>query len=1230
MSADRKWTASQQTALDLRGKLLLVSAAAGSGKTSVLTERVIRRLLDRNDPVELSQLLIVTFTRAAAAELKSRVAEALGKALAEHPGEKRLSDQLLQLGSAQISTIDAFFQQAVRANFERVGFPASFRLADENEIYPVEYEVMESVIADLYRKYEPTVSDPDPAAVFRKVSENRFANCMDHIFGGSSSSDVCEKLLKFRKQFEKEPRGTALLGDLAAALRRNADLDFAATHHGRLFVEKVCALASTFRDEIAKYDVYRVTDPDHFPITSGNIAADAEACEALLAARGADWETFRNALFLFNVGKYSSSRNKAPWQEEYRDLRSDYNKKIDEIRKGLQTASAETVRADHIRTAELAEMLNEVYSAFNSRMKEEKTARACFTFNDVRNALYTLLTGPEGPAVAAELCGKYREIYIDEYQDVDEIQDRIFAVLGGDRRFMVGDIKQSIYAFRGSDPSVFADYRRSMPLSTDPSAGTSARVCVFMSENFRCDRPVVDFANTVCSFLFSACPESVGYLPSDDLVHGKTGDPEQGILPVVRVFDPGTAAKEPPVPPAETDTNDKNDKTDSADPSGDREAAWVAAEISHLLQTGRLNNGKRIRPEDIVILSRAGKEKFQPFRQALERLGVPVMAPGSENLAASPVLIDLLNLLRAVNNPYRDLPLSEFLTSETGGFTPEELNAVRAATSPDHSLYESLLCVAEDPESPLSEKARAFTAWLAHYRDLSVSQPADRFLRLLYLDPRLSDHASSPEYLTLYEQARVYQRSFWCGLYGFLDYVERLLAAEKLQAGWFGAAENSVRLMTMHASKGLEFPVVFLVRCGTAFNKSDKNGPLLYNRQGGFAATLFSEENGTGAKTPLQTALGYDIDAETVEGEIRLLYVALTRARERLYLTATPTRQTGKNIREAANVRRGDRDRILSANCFCSFVSAALHENARVHGPQVADVRHVAPDEPIVGIPFAQTPAPTSGKIPDEPQNADDARVAHFRDVLATAAATPYPLDYLRGIPTKAAASRLRPDLLDVLASDEQTAITERLREMETSEATFDGLLAAHRAPTAAEVGTATHAFLEFCDLPNLTPDGIDAEMDRLVAKQFITPETAAIANKKALRAFAASPVIARVREASRVLREQKFGLFLPLSELTTDPDRARLMASDGRELFVQGSIDLLLVRRDGSIELYDYKTDRVDPDERADRDLLLAHLKARHGNQLACYVRAVENLFGKRPDKTYLFMLSLGEAIEI
>ena len=1209
----RKWTASQEAAITLSGKTLLVSAAAGSGKTSVLTERIIRSLLNEEHPADLSRMLVVTFTRAAAAELKGRIAAALTEALAERPADKHLSRQLLMLGSAQISTIDSFFQRLVRANFEELGLPATFRIADESEILPLCMEIMDSLIGEFYERYDTGAVGDSP---FAKIENNRFAEALDHLLSNRSDGKLNFVLLDYLKIFSSYPEGVGLLKSCANGLCQGVDEDFLKSPYGATLVDYLEGLFADYEKELLRLQEDLTYDADGSLKCGAVLESDLSFCRAMLASlQKRCYDDTQRVAYSFIGGRFPTVKNKSDAVTAYHDFRTVFRKSIkDDVQEKLRFPS-EVIATQMRKTADLLEILYLFYTEFESRLMAEKNLRGVLEHNDVRAMLYRLLTNEDGSVseFAKSVSSQYDAVYIDEYQDVDLLQDAIFAMIGGNRRFMVGDIKQSIYGFRGSDPSIFAAYRRAMPLHTESTAASADGVCVFMSENFRCDPPVIEFANRVCSFLFSACENSVGYRPQDDLVCSKTpSDPVTQGYPFnvqVAVFD-------------------RQKKEEAAtDTLQNQEAVWVAAEISDLLRNQRLDNGQPISPSDIAILVR-NRAHGKAFVKELEALNIPVSAENAADFLQEPIFTDLLNLLRAVDNPYRDIPLSEFLISPIGDFTLEELSLLRSAAPDSKALYDALEMGKSNSLSPaLQQKTRSMLDWLTRLREHAAILPADRFLRLLYLDERIVPYANTPALLFLYDQARLYQRTSWCGLFGFLSHFQKLLDGKKISAAGLSKAESAVTVMTVHHSKGLEFPVVFLGATGAPFNRSDTYESLLFHKNVGGASKLYDRTSGEKQTTALREAVRQEIDNEQTEESIRTLYVALTRARERLYVSGTLAGKWENALSSAAMVRRGQRASILGCNSYLSWILAALQEKNAESTEISCVLKHFEAGEVKRGVMLCDDP-----KDANTSQNTDllpvDKSVEQYAQLIRQHAETPYPLDFLRGIPTKAAASKLRKNLLDVLADGDQDedALEAQISLMESAAPSFEHLLFEHDKPSAADIGTATHNFLQFCDFEKLSENGVDAECERLVCQAFMTGESACIVNREQLRAFCDSNLMKLIKDAKRVRREQKFSLFVPLSELTKNATLAENLA--GHTLFVQGSIDLLLEEEDGSLILIDYKTDRITKEERADRASLLERMRRRHGDQLSCYAVAVEQLFGRRPDRVYLYSLPLGEAI--
>lgn len=1194
------WTDAQRKAIMLRDQTVLVSAAAGSGKTSVLTERIIRRLLDAEHPASLDRLLIVTFTRAAAAQMKEKIGKALSNAMAEHPDDDRLSRQLFLLGSAQISTIDAFFQKTVREHFDILDLPASFRIAGEEEIKPIAIEVMREVVSEFYQRNEISNDGIGGIDPFARLHGNSFAEFIDHFLSGKTSSRPEEKIYGFYQVLSSYPNGVSLLSDYTKRLHAESGLPFLETKAGNYLKKQWEKELSSFLKNLDTADRYLQIDPGASSDYVGYLSNDRDTVVRMLdALRENQWESFRAVSLNYQTKKMPSG---SKYEQMTREVHSFFrtHKAICEFIKANNAEflswTEEQIREQMCRTATVCETLFELLEKFESDFMSEKKSRQILEFNDLRTALYRFLSDPMLSDLADSLRARYDEIYIDEYQDVDEMQDKIFSGIKKDRRFMVGDVKQCIYRFRGSDPTIFTSYKNQMRNSD------LFGECVFMSDNFRCDRSIISFTNRICSRLFSACEESVGYCPEDDLVCSKwNGEEEPPAAPVtVRFFE-----KKP-----KDDGTAEEAETDSC-----QEAEWVADEIKRLVSDETAK--KKYGFDEIAILLR-NRTKVPSFVKALEARSIPANFSESNDLLHAPRMIDLLNLLYAIDNPYRDIPLSEYLLTDLGHFTLEELSDIRLAASDQASLFEAMELVSKTPDHPLCEKAGAWIGWLDPYRRMATALPADAFLRTLYRDPILQKESTSPEFLFLYEQARTYQKISWCGLYGFLNRMQEILQNDKISAGGFSKSEKAVSITTIHQSKGLEFPVVFVGDCGKNFRKDSSSNLIDYHPAVGFSCKLYSTDADLSETTILRSACTRARQDDGMEEEIRILYVALTRAKERLYVTGTFGAKTEKVLEDADKILQGSRSAILGGKSYAAWILALWDEEMR----NFADLQ-ILPyqsKESLTENPVFE-PVPLKSYSPDmEP----------FRQILEAEKQKETAGNRLRSLPTKVAASRISPDLLDRLLdeTDETAALEEEIRLMEKVVPEFDGFLRDRKKPTPAEIGTATHAVLQFCDFQSLRDQGVSAELSRLVEKKFLSQKTADLVRLDWLEAFRKSELQKMILSASRVRRELQFSFFLPLSELTQDPGLKKRVGEE--TIFVQGSIDLLLETADGKLILCDYKTDHITAYEKEHPESLCKRLGEAHGEQLSVYARAVRQLFGKEPDGILIYSLPLGDSLQI
>ena len=1245
-----KWTPAQAHAMETQGRNLLLSAAAGSGKTATLTARIIRSLTDPEHPADISRLLVVTFTRAAANELKTRISAALSAALTEQPGNRHLTRQLISLGSASICTIDSFCLSLVRANFQTLSLSPDFRLADETELAVLKRAMMDDLIEEYYDK----------------KSDGEFAALADHFIGMRNDSQLSSILTEVYKKVAKYPEGMAFFENCSRRYEEEADLPFLTTHLGNEVKNYTLMRLRADLDRM-EHAIAEITDAGAAQKAyEKSFTYDRDTCATLIEKLNQnDYEGVRMLLLAYapiRVGSLKASEKTeqtiaacAVRNQVVKDLR-------DEIASHF-ALSEEKIPTLARATARVCREMHTFFTDYETRLNEEKRNRAVCDFGDITRMSYRLLVNEDGTPTdtAREIAERYDAIYIDEYQDVDAVQDAIFtAIAKPNNRFMVGDIKQSIYGFRGAEPSIFADYRRRYPIwQADAPTDNSDRLSesIYMSENFRCDRNVIRFVNAVCSYLFAACGESIGYLPQDDLIFSKA-EPEGYAAPKVQV--------RVIVPPEKTDEEDTPAEAmqEDAEETVNPEIRYVVSEIVRLLHEGKKADGTPIRPKDIAILSRS-TAMHTAFAEALEAEGIPASTAEQKDFFENPEVLLLLCLLNAIDNPTRDIPLAGVLRSPLFGFSMDDLVLIRSRT-PDCPLIDALRGMgAASEDDPLSRKCREFEAILTRYRDMARTLPVDRLLRQLYRETCMLAYAGSGKehrdrnairtrrtnLLRFYEYARRFESGSFKGLYQFISYVSGIIEeGTKIEFGG-SVASDAVSIMTIHKSKGLEFPVCFLCGAGGYFNQSDVKNTLLFDRDMGLAIRIPDDTGFARLNTPMRLAIIARQNEKLREEEIRLLYVAMTRARERLYLTAK-SRSSSAKLEESAYLRTafGTDHRVALMDChsYLEWTLAALQTG---RGEDCFALQMLTPtqvDEYAQQIKARCRLTPPEGDTENEiltTENIETAALQAWRDRFDFR----YAYEHLTTLPSKISVSDLHPGVLDeqlnIEAEDARFAEEDTQLRLQISgrmvDADTDSMIekwlsrtpafcqpAHEQEISAAERGTATHLFLQFCDMENARRAGVCAEAARLTKERFLPPYVAERIREEQLTRFFESDFYASLRRARRVWREQRFQLLLPADRFTENTDYARELS--GESLLIQGVIDLFFEDEDGRLILCDYKTDALSVEERRNPALTQKKLSERHGRQLAYYAEALEQLCGRRPDQVVIYSLPLGETVHI
>ena len=1217
--AQRKWTDSQLAAINTRDRTLLVSAAAGSGKTATLTERIISSILDEKDPIGIDEMLIVTYTRAAVGELRERIGKAVKEAIKARPDDTRLERQLYLLPSAKISTIDAFCADILRANAERVGINPGFRVPDSAEAQLIAENILDGLLEAIYEGRASEVATPkeldaltDCLAQARKQSE---LPAIIHLIYSSTLNAL---------------EGVDAIGTLVGEFDPESFESVEATGFGRYIYARFDGMLGHYKRVFGeiKREIEDVGDPKHAKI----IDMINDALSLILTLEEKRSYSERREILTTYEFKKAAPVSKKDALPPIKEVRSAFKDEITDMRDDFFRHSEEEWKIAYAGLYRQFDVLYRVVREFDRLFRQEKIRRGMCEFSDVERYTYECLwQNGEKTDVAREQSKLYRAVYIDEYQDVNSLQNKIFEAISSEtNRFMVGDIKQSIYEFRSANPKIFADMKKSFtPLGEKGDYPTAS---IFMSNNFRCDEGVIDFVNDVFDRLFYFLRDSIGYVEDDRLKFSKGYDhpkpeyayPEICLVPTIPPTDPRSAL----VKDAQTLVPEV-----------------VARKIKELLDEGRLDNGERIQPRHIAIIMRNVKNKGEKYARELAKLGIPAALAENERFFVNSDVLLVLCLLNAIDNPHKDVYLAGLMCSPIYGFTLGEL-AVMRKLYPADTLYDSLKKSLDEGDG--GERVKKFLDKLAYYRLLSEGMPTDKLLMKLYHETGLlalssNKKESKDNLMLLYEHARKYEEGSFKGLYNFISYINQLTGRESDFDKREAPGEcDAVRIITAHGSKGLEYPIVFFAGGDSSFNRSHGAGePPRFEYEEGFGMGMFLRTDSGLAlvRNSTKNVIKDYRHRKKIEEEARVLYVILTRAREKLYVVAQAKSDLEGFEAEVAAAREYMSEysvynvgsllkMILEMKDFdIKTPTEFLKEPPLVYTEKAYEALEVGvAEEPAVEDVESEA---LEGEITVDEVSGDE-----LEAILRERFEYEYPRAHLTRLPGKLSVSRLYPAILD--GTDELTVsladeADEGVDEGEPTEQKR-GYLPKFRAPDAgslsAERGIATHMLLQFCDLERMVKDGARAELLALKNSGFLSEKDASLVRIKEAEGFVRSELVKKMLEAKSLYREFRFNVKLPAEDFATDPELKSLYKNES--VLVQGVIDCLYEDGDGELHLIDYKTDRLTKDELADRELAKKKMYDKHSLQLSYYAKAIELMFGKYPKTIEVYSLPLGETLDV
>jgi ATP-dependent helicase/nuclease subunit A len=1177
------WTTDQRHAIECRKGSVLVSAAAGSGKTAVLVERVIRRLTDKDNPCSAEDLLIVTFTRAATAQMREKIGAAILKRLSEDPTDRHLRRQYMLLPFAKICTIDSFCNDLVRENFHALGISPDYSLLDNETAVIMKNDVCEAM---LERAYEEDL-------------DGRFSELSDMMSSGSSDEDFAKLIIKMYDISTAYPFPDLWLDSL---IGEYSQPDINKSRWGGIIKKYVCDMldycVSSSRDMMIAME----SDPIVADAYGAAVQSDINMYAELREKINSDWD---EALEAFKTVKYMSlGRVPKGYESETKNVVTTARKKLKDLLKkvpGIMCVSSEEHADDMRLLRDPVTKLIELVKQFGREYSAEKDKMNSADFSDILHRALNLLAVSDGSGgyiktdLARELSSHYVEILVDEYQDINEAQDMIFRAISADENnlFTVGDVKQSIYRFRQAMPEIFLR-RRS---TTHSFESGKYPLGITLGSNFRSRVGVTSCVNYIFRQLMSTEAGELEYDDSEAL---------------------NAAAKYPERDTPDCELHVVTDKGNRAD-TLEAQARYVAKYIERTVREGKMlvTKGGALHSAsygDFCILLRTAKNVSSVYANALSERGIPVFSPETGGFFEAAEISFILSLLRVLDNPVQDIPLAAVMLSPLFGFSAGELADIRASAKErleageTEPLYRSVAVSADEG----SKKAAAFLKKIESLRRLSLTLSAGELVRRVCEETGLDAIVGAmPDgerrrlnVGLLCDYAEKYEAAGNLGLSGFIRFIDKVARTSGDLATAARPSENAdiVRIMTVHQSKGLEFPICILADMQHAFNERDNTESVLISSSAGLGMKRRTEDGISVYDTASRRAAVITSERMGRSEEMRVLYVALTRAKENLVMvTSVPNPEKGlaKVAVECGIGERANPFAVLRMNNFSDLVLTAL-------------MRHPAADE-LRKLSGVDVPIFLSEKdrfklkvvVSDSEsfmtESANEQKIAakpvFFNEVQAR-------LDYsdprsvLSSVPAKRAASD----------GSERGINREYFASSRPAFMSSGGL-------TPAQRGTATHKFMQFSDY-SAARAGIESELARLVDGGFLSEDEGKAVNIGAAKRFFMSPLAERIFASDNVMREKKFAALFPAKffypELTGEAAEEKIV--------VQGIADCVFVE-DGELVIVDYKTDTgVDAEALLDR----------YSAQLEIYREALSQALGMPVKETLLYSFFMNSTVKV
>ena len=1344
-----KWTQEQQNVIDSRGGNLLVAAAAGSGKTAVLVERIIQMILNSDLKIDIDKLLVVTFTNAAASEMRERIGDAISKKLDENPEDEHLQDQLVLLNKASITTIHSFCLEVIKSNFHKINLDPNFRIGDETECSLMKLEAIDETFDILYEQ-----------------NDEEFCYLVDCYAEKRGDSNLQNLILSIYSFVMASPYPKVWLKESAEDFNITDDFDFATSKWAKAILETVKIQMEGIEKSLCKAieDVYGI---DELVTFTDKLKMEYEKIKEILYACDTSWSDAYRQISSMTFENYAKGVKRIPkdapsYIKEEKDkakkIRDNAKKSIEKIKTSVFNKNYDDLKDEIKFLYPIVKSLSDVVLMFEQIYSQKKRDKGIIDFNDIEHFALQILTetdengdfvfDEEGKNIPSDIALEYREkfyeIFIDEYQDSNQVQEVILSTIAKQKepnRFMVGDVKQSIYRFRQAKPEIFL--QKYATYDTDLSSKYKK---IMLYKNFRSRKEVVDSVNYIFEHIMSKNLGEIDYNEEEKLNLGANFEEVEDEKIIL-----GGATEihlmEKKVPEVE-DPDEEEEEGEDLDAS-QIEARMVGKIIRDIMRPNengeimqvfdkKLETYRNVEYKDIVILLRATSAWAPVFAEELINMDIPTYADMGQGYFETMEIQVIMSFLKVIDNPMQDIPLIAILRSPIYGFTPEDFIDIRITDKKvsfyeamrmfvgekidlsnaeeqdiaedeisddtgneiidvnineensyvdadmddyyqninyedfeyeneefiynDEVMYESYISenveddliyeinsnIEGDEESQKSElelKVRRFLDDLKELQEKSMYMSTDEFLWYIYTNSGYYAYCGAlpggsqrqANLRILFERAKQFEETSFKGIFNFINFISKLKKSnsDMGSAKTLGENANVVRIMSIHKSKGLEFPIVICSGMGRNFNTMDFRKDVLYHHELGYGPQIVDFERRISYPSIAKEALKCKINIENISEEMRILYVALTRAKEKLIITSSikdieqNMHKWSSNISTEKMVSKYD---ILNGKNYMDWMMPAI-----IKHKDLEDIRETYNLSTSISM-------EDESKWSVKTWSRDDIDFEKhekegIREVLNTMDLSQHDTEYYEQIEKKL---NFEYPYLGVVKKAASISVTEIKKRQEEYEEQEDSLgLYKHKTTlkkpkflsesqksekiTGARRGTIVHLIMEVLDFEKVnTESEIKAQIQDLVKRRIITEKESQVLSPRKIMRFFKSPIAKRMLSSKFVKREQKIYTQIKMNDIYLNDEifKNNRETYENESVMLRGVIDLYFEEDDGLVIL-DYKTDFVDENNKKE----IIH---KYKKQIEIYADVLSKLTGKKVKEKYLYLFGIDEQVKV